>query len=367
MSGGVDSSVAAALLQEQGHEVEGLFMRNWEEKDENGVCQASLDILDAAEVCDKLNIKLHEVNFSKEYWDQVFQEFLNDYENGLTPNPDILCNREIKFKVMMDKVLELGGEALATGHYCQVEHNHDTSFLKKAYDQNKDQTYFLNAIKEDALKKTYFPLGDIDKSLVRKIAKEKDLITHNKKDSTGICFIGERNFSHFLKDYIYTNEGDFRLLSNEKVGTHNGLCFYTYGQRKGLGLGGQGEPWFVVDKDLKENIVYVERGEQHPALYSDELIADRISWINSVYEEKLAHGEHQLNCKIRYRQKDQACNLKINDGEAHINFSIPQRAISPGQSIAFYDGDICIGGAFIKTRGPSYHQMKRPLPEIVAI
>lgn len=368
MSGGVDSSVAAHILKSQGYEVEGLFMRNWDEKDENGVCQASLDLKDAEIVCNKLGIKLTEVNFAREYWNNVFQEFLNDYENGLTPNPDILCNREIKFKVFYEKAMELGGEYLATGHYCSKRVIENTSFLTMAIDQNKDQTYFLNAIKEQPLNKTLFPLGDITKSRVRSIANELGLITATKKDSTGICFIGERNFKTFLKDYIHSQKGDFRTLDGKTVGSHEGACFYTLGQRKGLGLGGAGEPWFVVKKDQNKNIVFVERGE-HPQLYANYLFANEVSWINKITEERFPIGSKlELTCKIRYRQTLQNCTVESqNSNEVRVSFENPQRAITPGQSIAFYDGDICLGGAFIKSVGPSYFETRKKLPEIVSI
>lgn len=369
MSGGVDSSVAAAVLKSQGYEVEGLFMRNWDEKDENGICQASLDLKDAEKVCDKLSIKLHEVNFSKQYWENVFLDFVDNYQKGLTPNPDILCNREIKFKVFFEKAMELGGDLLATGHYCSKLETKDGHFLQMAVDQNKDQTYFLNAIKETALAKTLFPLGSITKPKVRSIAEEYNFITANKKDSTGICFIGERNFKNFLSQYIHSKEGYFKTLSGEVVGTHNGISFYTQGQRKGLGLGGAGEPWFVIAKDIESNTVFVERGE-HPALYSNKLYAHDLSWINPICEDRYAIGsENEVSCKIRYRQKSQRCKIKIlTNNEIEIEFEQPQRAISPGQSVAIYDDEICLGGAFITKAGPSLYDLgSKVLPEFVTI
>ncbi len=360
LSGGVDSSVAAYLLTKEGYEVEGLFMRNWDEKDENGVCQASLDYRDAEQVAKTLGIKIHEVNFSKEYWQNVFLEFVNDYQRGLTPNPDILCNREIKFKVFFDKAMELGADFLATGHYCSKIENSKGHFLSKALDQNKDQTYFLNAIKEDALEKTLFPLGHLPKSKVRDIAQELGFINAHKKDSTGICFIGERDFKGFLSNYVHSESGEFQTLNGEIVGTHMGMSFYTLGQRKGLGLGGAGEPWFVVKKDIENNIVYVERGE-HPEMYSYSLTASELSLINSFSEELYQPGSRaNLQSKIRYRQDAQKCEvLFLENNRIEVKFNTPQRAISPGQSIALYDDDICLGGAFIESAGPSLWQTQR--------
>ena len=274
MSGGVDSSVAAYLLKRQGYEVVGLFMRNWQESSSDGRCSADSDFKDVAKVCSKLDIAYHSIDFSREYYDLVFSDFLKGYERGDTPNPDILCNKEIKFKLFYDKARQLGADYVATGHYCQTSN----SKLVKGFDKNKDQTYFLYTIKDKILKNVLFPIGHLDKLSVRKIALEQGLATHNKKDSTGICFIGERKF-RVLSRYIETSKGEFRTLDEKVVGSHHGMPFYTVGQRRRLGLGGAGARWFVVKKDPTKNIVYVERGNDHPQLYNDYLFADDISWV----------------------------------------------------------------------------------------
>ncbi|MDC1174422.1 tRNA 2-thiouridine(34) synthase MnmA [Bacteriovoracaceae bacterium] len=358
MSGGVDSSVCAALLKEAGCNVIGLFMKNWEDLDENGVCNASKDYKDVIKVCEKLDIPYYSVEFVKEYRENVFHHFVEEYKAGHTPNPDILCNREIKFKVFFDKAMELGADFLATGHYCQNIISGERNRLVKGNDQGKDQTYFLYTIKEKILEKVLFPIGHLQKSEVREIAQKYDLATKNKKDSTGICFIGERNFKNFLSQYIDFKEGNFETLSGEVVGRHTGSAYYTMGQRKGLGLGGQGEPWFVVGKDIEKNIVIVERGENHPALFADELWANELEWVSGELDEKLP-----LKCraKIRYRQKDQSCTLhSIQDGVAHITFDESQRSITIRQSIVFYkeeDGlNICLGGGMISKCGQTHYE-----------
>jgi tRNA-uridine 2-sulfurtransferase len=365
MSGGVDSSVTAAILKEQGHQVTGLFMKNWEEIDDSGTCPAEEDYKDVISVCEKLDIPYQSIDFIKEYRDQVFAQFLDEYERGFTPNPDILCNREIKFKVFLEKALELGADYLATGHYCQNIKKDGEHIMVKGVDNRKDQTYFLYTIKSSILEKVIFPIGNMEKSEVRKIATKYDLSTKNKKDSTGICFIGERNFKKFLSQYIQIKTGPLKLLDGTQVGEHSGMAFYTLGQRKGLGLGGPGAPWFVVDKDVESNTVYVERGEVHPALYRDFLTANEITWIQKGFDLK---EPMKCKAKVRYRQQDQDCLVTpLDNGEIKVEFEIPQRAITPRQSIVFYHEDQCLGGAMIITGGPHYLEQKRELPEVVGV
>ena len=357
MSGGVDSSVSALVLKEQGYNVIGLFMKNWDEKDENGNCQASKDYKDVVSVCEKIGIPYYSVEFIEEYRKNVFEDFVKEYENGYTPNPDILCNREIKFKVFLEKAInEMGADFLATGHYCQNKNNR----LVKGRDNSKDQSYFLYTIKSSILEKVLFPIGDLEKREVREIAKKYDLSTKDKKDSTGICFIGERNFKNFLGQYIHFTKGPFKTLDGELVGEHTGSSYYTIGQRKGLGLGGPGEPWFVLKKDVEKNIVYVGRGEKHPALYTDTLTASEASWVTG---EKPFDLPFSCKAKVRYRQKDQECRIeKINEnGVLHISFKEPQRAVTPRQSIVFYKDDVCLGGAIIECPGPSYLDLGKSL------
>lgn len=367
MSGGVDSSVTAAVLKEQGHEVIGLFMKNWEEEDENGVCKASLEYADVIKVCEKLDIPYYSVEFVKEYRDNVFKYFLEEYEAGHTPNPDILCNREIKFKVFFEKAMELGADYLATGHYCQNLIINGKSQLVKGVDARKDQTYFLYTMQEKILEKVLFPIGHIEKSEVRAIAEKYNLATKAKKDSTGICFIGERNFKNFLSQYVQMKAGDFESLDGTVVGKHDGAAYYTIGQRKGLGLGGQGEPWFVVDKDIERNVVIVERGERHPALYADELWANELSFVDPDFFKNL-EMPLKLKAKVRYRQPDQDCTLmSIENGVAHVVFDSPQRAIAIRQSLVLYqdrDGQrVCLGGGMIKERGSTYDERNISLPD----
>lgn len=360
MSGGVDSSVCAALLKEEGYNVIGLFMKNWEEFDEHGVCQSSLEFADVMRVCDKLDIPYYSVDFIEEYKQQVFNHFIEEYKMGYTPNPDVLCNREIKFKVFFEKAMELGADFLATGHYCQKTLGEDGQYvLLKGADPLKDQSYFLYTIRSEVLAKVLFPIGHLPKTEVRKIAAKYDLATKNKKDSTGICFIGERNFKKFLSNYITFEDGNFETLDGSVVGRHTGATYYTIGQRKGLGLGGAGEAWFVVGKDIKRNVVQVERGETHPAMYADSLVATDLSFTGGAFNKKLPY---RCKAKIRYRQADQDCTITgIIDGKIHVEFDVPQRAITPRQSVVFYDGDICLGGAMIEKSGPTYYEQNKPL------
>ena len=360
MSGGVDSAVTAALLKEQGFTVIGLFMKNWEEKDNTGECPAARDFADVVRVCEQLEIPYYSVDFVQEYQKQVFSHFLSEYRQGYTPNPDILCNREIKFKVFFSYAMELGADFLATGHYARCQQVGEQFQLFKGQDLQKDQSYFLYAIDGSVLNRVLFPLGALEKSQVRLLARKFQLSIHNKKDSTGICFIGERKFRQFLSQYISPRPGKFCHLNGKPVGDHYGTHLYTIGQRKGLGLGGPGEAWFVVDKNIGENVVYVERGERHPALYADELFVNDLHWPNSD-----SQWQYPLRCraKIRYRQKDQDCLLYAPAwGEARVVFDRPQRAITPRQSIVFYLEDRCLGGGMIIGPGLTYYQMQKPLP-----
>ncbi len=341
MSGGVDSSVSALLLKQQGYRVIGLFMKNWEETDPTGRCSATTDFNDVAQVCAQLDIPYYSVNFVHEYWESVFQQFLADIRAGLTPNPDVLCNREIKFKAFWEKARELGADFLATGHYCRTN---EAGQLLKGLDPEKDQSYFLHAVPHTALKQVLFPVGDLPKQEVRRIAKAHNLSTAEKKDSTGICFIGKRDFKPFLEKYIGTKPGEFRTLAGEVVGTHEGMAFYTIGQRRGMGLGGEGEAWFVVGKDVAKNVVFVERGADHPALFVSEARVRDVCWVGGV-----APGM-PLCCmgKVRYRQADQPCTVtSLPDGTLHVVFDTPQRAVTPGQSLVLYSGDVCLGGGII--------------------
>ena len=355
MSGGVDSSVAALLLREQGYQVEGLFMKNWEEDDGTEYCTAKEDFADAQAVADKLGIKLHGANFAAEYWDNVFEHFLEEYRNGRTPNPDILCNREIKFKAFLEYALMLGADFIATGHYTRRGECNGKGTLLKGLDGNKDQSYFLHAVGHEELEKTLFPVGEIEKPEVRKIAEQHGLVTHNKKDSTGICFIGERRFSDFLKQYIPAQAGEIRSLEEgELLGKHQGLMYHTIGQRQGLGIGGTAnhgdEPWYVVEKDLANNILLVAQGNNHPALFKSSLTTGEVFWVAGTEPEGTSHQTPTpLVAKVRYRQEDQACSLKAIDGGYQVDFGKPQRAVTPGQSVVFYLGDLCLGGGVIES------------------
>lgn len=349
MSGGVDSSVAALLLLQQGYRVEGLFMKNWDEDDGTEYCTAKDDLLDAQRVCDRLGIKLHTANFAAEYWDNVFEHFLEEYKAGRTPNPDILCNREIKFKVFLEYAQMLGGELIATGHYARRIDRDGHTYLLKGLDANKDQSYFLHAVGEAEFARSLFPIGELTKPEVRRIAEANDLITHNKKDSTGICFIGERRFKDFLQQYLPAQPGTIETTDGVVIGQHSGLMYHTIGQRQGLGIGGvkgaNEAPWFVVQKDLTRNVLVVAQGTDHPLLYNSNLIAQQVHWING------APPSYPFTCsaKVRYRQPDQSCQVTLTgEGKLAVNFDSPQRAITPGQSVVFYREDICLGGAVIE-------------------
>jgi tRNA-specific 2-thiouridylase len=349
MSGGVDSSVAALLLMQQGYQVEGLFMKNWDEDDGTEYCTAKADLADAQAVCEKLGIKLHTANFAAEYWDHVFEYFLAEYKAGRTPNPDILCNREIKFKVFLEYAEVLGADAIATGHYTRRRDIEGRTYLLKGLDGNKDQSYFLHAVGEGEFARSLFPLGELEKPEVRRIAEENGFITHNKKDSTGICFIGERRFKDFLEQYLPAQPGDMETPEGEIMGRHAGLMYHTIGQRQGLGIGGvKGageEPWYVVGKNLERNVLIVAQGAHHPLLYATGLVATQTHWINGA-----APGESfRCQAKTRYRQPDQDCTIRVQKGgNLTVEFDEPQRAITPGQSLVLYDGEICLGGAVIE-------------------
>ncbi|TDT46052.1 tRNA 2-thiouridine(34) synthase MnmA [Fonticella tunisiensis] len=363
MSGGVDSSVAALLLKEQGYDVIGIFMKNWDEKDEMGYCTSDQDYEDVRKVCDQLDIPYYTVNFEKEYWDRVFTYFLDEYKKGRTPNPDVMCNKEIKFKAFLDYALKIGADYLATGHYAQVDFHDGEYRLLRAVDGNKDQTYFLCALGQKQLSKAIFPVGHLKKAEVREIARKAGLKTADKKDSTGICFIGERNFNEFLSRYLPAQPGEIRTLSGEVVGEHNGLMYYTFGQRKGLGIGGKGtgEPWFVADKDLKNNILYVVQGSNHPALYSYGLIADDVSWISERKKEK----SFKCTAKFRYRQPDQGVTVNIlDDNRCLVVFDEPQKAVTPGQVVVFYQGESCLGGGTIDVIYRDMDSLKLALGDI---
>ncbi len=354
MSGGVDSSVAALLLREQGYAVEGLFMKNWEEDDGTEYCTAKEDFADAQSVADTLDIKLHGANFAAEYWDKVFAHFLEEYRNGRTPNPDILCNREIKFKAFLEYALSLGADYIATGHYSRRGSDAGKVTLLKGLDDNKDQSYFLHAVGHHELEKTLFPVGEIEKPEVRRTAEKHQLVTHNKKDSTGICFIGERRFSDFLKQYIPAQSGEIRALEGgELLGVHQGLMYHTIGQRQGLGIGGTANhgdaPWYVVEKDLANNVLLVAQGNNHPALFSTTLTTGNIFWVSgSSPVGELGKSSVCLSAKVRYRQSDQECKLTTLETGYRVDFEQAQRAVTPGQSVVFYRGDRCLGGGVIE-------------------
>lgn len=350
MSGGVDSSVAAYLLREQGYHVEGLFMKNWEQDDRDDHCPAAQDLADAQAVCDQLGIRLHQVNFSKDYWQHVFTHFLNEYANARTPNPDVLCNKEIKFNAFFKHALTLGADYIATGHYANVKHVNDVGELYKAKDRNKDQTYFLHAVDRHALRKTLFPLGEVLKTDVRAMAQSLGLATHAKKDSTGICFIGEKKFKSFLNEFMLAQPGEIHDTQGTLLGQHDGLMFYTLGQRQGLGIGGQrhgdDSPWYVVGKNTTTNTLIVAQGNHHPMLYAQGLISGPLHLL--VDPSTLSFP---LTCyaKTRYRQTEQACMVSPGDnGKHYVMFSSPQRAVTPGQYVVFYDRNQCLGGAVIE-------------------
>jgi tRNA-uridine 2-sulfurtransferase len=354
MSGGVDSSVAAYLLKEQGYEVVGLFMKNWEDDDNDQYCSTREDLIDATSVADVIGIELEAVNFSAEYKDRVFAEFLREYQAGRTPNPDVLCNAEIKFKAFLDHAMSLGADTIATGHYARVRERDGNFELLKALDQSKDQSYFLHRLNQSQLARTLFPLGEIRKSQVREIARHIGLPNAAKRDSTGICFIGERPFREFLNRYLPRDPGPMRLPDERVVGQHMGLAFYTLGQRKGLQLGGMRElqradgtsdPWFVARKDLASNSLYVVSGHDHPWLYSQSLVADQASWISGS-----PPTDSELGAKTRYRQADATCRVQTDGGGFALSFDDAQWAVTPGQSAVLYDDNLCLGGGIIAAR-----------------
>ena len=345
MSGGVDSSVAALLLKEQGYDVIGVFMKNWEEKDENGVCTAESDWRDVREVCDLIGIPYYSVNFAREYWDRVFSYFLDEYRAGRTPNPDVLCNREIKFRAFLDFAMQLGASRMATGHFVQTNEQGD---LLRGADSNKDQSYFLYMLHREQLKKAIFPVGGMTKAEVRRIAAERGLPVSQKKDSTGVCFIGERKFKQFLQTYLPAQPGDMVSPEGQVVGRHDGLMYYTLGQRRGLGIGGcgDGRSWFVIGKDLERNRLLVAQGEDHPMLYSTRSIAGGVTWVG----DAPLHEGKALRCtaRFRYRQGDQPVEVTLAGDKLHIRSLTPQRAVTPGQSAVLYDGERCLGGAVVE-------------------
>lgn len=352
MSGGVDSSVSAWLLMQQGYAVEGLFMKNWEEDDGTDYCTAREDLADAQAVCDRLGITLHQANFAAEYWDRVFEHFLDEYKAGRTPNPDILCNKEIKFRAFLDYALQLGADYIATGHYTRRSDGNPAQLLR-GVDVNKDQSYFLHAVAGTQIAKTLFPVGEIEKPEVRRIAAELGLATAAKKDSTGICFIGERRFKDFLAQYLPAQPGAIETDKGEVIGEHQGLMYYTLGQRQGIGIGGLKDadeaPWYVVHKDVARNVLVIGQGHEHSLMMSRSLFAREIDWVA---------GEpptFPLTCtaKTRYRQPDQACTV-AHDGERYrVDFQETQRAVTPGQSVVFYVGDVCLGGGVIEETVPA--------------
>ncbi len=348
MSGGVDSSVSAALLCESGYEVIGLFMKNWEEDDTETYCAAKEDLSDAQAVCNKLGIELKTVNFSTEYWDRVFQYFLSEYRLGRTPNPDIVCNKEIKFKEFLKWAINLGADYIATGHYARVKRQQRLFQLLKGTDVRKDQSYFLHTLSQEALRYSMFPIGGMTKRDVRKAALKYDLPVHDKKDSTGICFIGERKFKDFLQRFLPARPGQIMSLDGTIIGEHEGAYYYTIGQRQGLGVGGEGDAWYVVDKDIKRNIVYAVQGHDHETLMSKVVYAEDLCWISNMPPSL------PLYCaaKTRYRQIDQFCTVSlIGPNYTKVDFDQQQWAVTPGQSIVFYDEEVCIGGGVIQSTG----------------
>ena len=350
MSGGVDSSVSAFILQQQGYQVEGLFMKNWEEDDDTDYCTAAADLADAQAVCDKLGIKLHKINFAAEYWDNVFEHFLSEYKAGRTPNPDILCNKEIKFKAFLEYAAEdLGANYIATGHYVRRRGADDNAQLLRGLDANKDQSYFLYTLSSKQVGQSLFPVGDIEKPIVRAIAEDLGLITAKKKDSTGICFIGERKFKDFLARYLPAQPGNIRTVEGDIIGRHDGLMYHTLGQRKGLGIGGvkgaSEEAWYVVEKDLVNNELIVAQGHDHSALLSTGLIAQQLHWV----DRQRIREPLRCTVKTRYRQTDVPCTIKpIDDESIKVIFDEPQIAVTPGQSAVFYLDEVCLGGGIIE-------------------
>ena len=349
MSGGVDSSVTALLLKQQGYEVVGLFMQNWEADADDPHCSAEMDLTDARMVCDRLEIPLHTVNFSREYWDRVFQYFLDEYAASRTPNPDVMCNQEIKFKAFLDHALKMGADKIAMGHYVRTNDHNDQVQLLKGLDANKDQSYFLYRLNQHQLSNALFPIGELEKSQVRKLAEENGLLNHSKKDSTGICFIGERRFKTFLQEYLLAQPGFIEDETGKILGKHDGVIYYTLGQRKGLNIGGQKDadekPWYVIQKDIQRNVLIVAQNHNHDSLLTNTLICKDINWIQNTEPSTNFKGY----AKTRYRQSDQRCIVtKKNEIEYEVIFEEKQWAVTPGQSVVFYDGEICLGGGIIQ-------------------
>ena len=348
LSGGVDSAVAALLLKEQGWQVEALFMKNWEEDDDAEYCSAAEDLADARAVADRLGIPLHTMNFSAEYWDRVFSHFLAEYQAGRTPNPDVLCNREIKFKAFLDHALDMGADYIATGHYARLARD-DRCHLLQAEDENKDQTYFLYMLGQHALGHSLFPLGDYNKPRVREMARQAGFANYRKKDSTGICFIGERRFRDFLANYLPASPGEIRTPEGQLIGEHQGLMYYTIGQRQGLGIGGvkgsSEAPWFVAAKDLENNVLIAVQGHDHPLLFSSRLEAEQLHWTAG----QAPDSPLRCQARCRHRQPLQDCEAHIHGDEMTVVFDQPQRAITPGQSVVLYQGQECLGGGIIRS------------------
>ncbi len=348
MSGDVDSSVTAMLLKEQGFHVQGLFMKNWNDRDDKNQCMWQADVEDAMRVCDRLDIELNTIDLSADYWDHVFRNFLAEYKNGRTPNPDVLCNQEIKFKAFAEQAMQTGADKIATGHYARIKHTNDHYQLLKGIDSNKDQSYFLCRLNQQQLANALFPIGELEKHNVRQRAESAGLITHDKKDSTGICFIGEQPFREFLSRFIPPEPGDIVTTDGKTIGQHDGVFYYTLGQRQGLGIGGvQGandSPWYVVQKDIAANTLTVAQDHDHALLHSHALETSSMHWI-------AGHApELPITCKakVRYRQPDQACTLEFIDNDTcRIHFDESQRAITPGQFVVLYQGDVCLGGGII--------------------
>jgi tRNA-specific 2-thiouridylase len=370
MSGGVDSSVSALLLKKQGLDVAGLFMKNWEEDDRFGECPAAEDVADAQKVADSMGMVLHTRNFATEYWDNVFEEFLSEYRAGRTPNPDILCNREIKFKTFLEHAEALGADKIATGHYVRSDCKDGQHRLLRGVDHNKDQSYFLYAVGHQQLAKTLFPVGELEKPKVRELAQQAGFNVFDKKDSTGICFIGERNFTAFLGEYLPAQPGEIHTVEGQVIGQHQGLMFHTLGQRQGLGIGGvkgyAEAPWYVLHKDLDNNILYVGQGHEHPWMLSTWLEANQLTWVSG----QAPGVGSELTAKVRYRQQDQhVCIEQIDENGMQLRFRQAQRAVTPGQSVVLYDGDVCLGGGIIETMNTPPMSTKRnnTQPEMVRI
>lgn len=350
MSGGVDSSVSALLLQQQQRPIAGMFMKNWEEEDPTGECPADQDVRDARAVADLLGIEFHARNFAVEYWDHVFSHFLEEYARGRTPNPDILCNREVKFTTFVEHAADLGADRIATGHYCRKRVENGRHYLLKGLDENKDQSYFLHALSAEQLAKAEFPIGELEKHQVRELARQAGIPVHAKRDSTGICFIGERQLKSFLGRYLEAQPGEIQTDRGQVIGKHSGVHFFTLGQRQGLGIGGvkgaQEAPWYVIGKDLERRLLVVSQDQYHPAIMSTELMAQQVNWIN----DAPSVGQ-KLMAKTRYRQPDQECmitDLDLSSGVCKVRFSEPQWAATPGQSVVFYQGPVCLGGGVIE-------------------